>query len=250
MIKVGIIGSCVTRDAFEFTESDFDVKGSYFPRASLISLISEPIDTSTLEIKTDQQWIKWVLTNDYNKSSISQLKQKSPQVICIDLIEERYDLISVGNSYLTKSDEFQKYNSITSNISDAQTIKRGSDIAEELFFDKALHFCKRINETFPDALIIIHEAQYCNYYRENGQLKKFSEKKCYINSLTNSRLNAYYTLLKENIKNSISINIDDQLCISCKHHKWGLSPFHYIDEYYAEFMRRLDFEIAGKLENH
>lgn len=37
MLKVGIIGSCVTRDAFEVTNNVYDVKGAYFPRASLIS---------------------------------------------------------------------------------------------------------------------------------------------------------------------------------------------------------------------
>ncbi|HFQ3213889.1 TPA: DUF6270 domain-containing protein, partial [Escherichia coli] len=40
MLKVGIIGSCVTRDAFEVTNNVYDVKGAYFPRASLISLMS------------------------------------------------------------------------------------------------------------------------------------------------------------------------------------------------------------------
>ena len=239
MVKVGIIGSCVTRDAFELEDCGFDVKGSYFPRASIISLMSPPIITTSLQLNTDQQWIKWVLTNDHNKSTLSQLQQKQPKIICIDLIEERYDVISFANSYLTRSDELLKYHNDINTIQKDNLIKRGSEQAEELFYEKALSFCDKINSNHPDTLVVIHRATYCNYYRENGRIIKFAEKKCFSNSLINSRLELYYELLASKLKNVTSIRVDEQLTLSCKHHKWGVSPFHYIDEYYQDFIKQL-----------
>ncbi|WP_215256022.1 DUF6270 domain-containing protein, partial [Escherichia coli] len=50
MLKVGIIGSCVTRDAFEVTNNVYDVKGAYFPRASLISLMSKEVELPLIHI--------------------------------------------------------------------------------------------------------------------------------------------------------------------------------------------------------
>ncbi|WP_430517511.1 hypothetical protein [Escherichia coli] len=47
-------------------------------------------------------------------------------------------------------------------------------------------------------------------------------------------------LPKEKIKNSISIRLDEQYVVSCKEHKWGLSPFHYINDYYVEFINKLN----------
>ncbi|WP_213056028.1 DUF6270 domain-containing protein, partial [Escherichia coli] len=71
-------------------------------------------------------------------------------------------------------------------------------------------------------------------------IQKFSEERRFLNALTNARLNIYYELLKEKIKNSISIRLDEQYVVSCKEHKWGLSPFHYINDYYVEFINKLN----------
>ncbi len=124
MLKVGIIGSCVTRDAFEVTNNVYDVKGAYFPRASLISLMSKEVEPSPTLINIEKQWVKWVLNNDYNKSTLQQLKSISPDLICIDLIDERYDLVSINDSYL-RSDELLKYIVDVNNVSYREDIKRG-----------------------------------------------------------------------------------------------------------------------------
>lgn len=240
MLKVGIIGSCVTRDAFEVTNNVYDVKGAYFPRASLISLMSKEVEPSPTLINIEKQWVKWVLNNDYNKSTLQQLKSISPDLICIDLIDERYDLVSINDSYLTRSDELVKYIVDVNNVSIEKILKMGCAETEAIFFEKAVCFCEKINNLFPGVLVVIHEARYSDYYLENGNIQKFSEERRFLNALTNARLNIYYELLKEKIKNSISIRLDEQYVVSCKEHKWGLSPFHYINDYYVEFINKLN----------
>ncbi|EHN3615201.1 TPA: DUF6270 domain-containing protein, partial [Escherichia coli] len=186
MLKVGIIGSCVTRDAFEVTNNVYDVKGAYFPRASLISLMSKEVEPSPTLINIEKQWVKWVLNNDYNKSTLQQLKSISPDLICIDLIDERYDLVSINDSYLTRSDELVKYIVDVNNVSIEKILKRGCAETEAIFFEKAVCFCEKINNLFPGVLVVIHEARYSDYYLENGNIQKFSEERRFLNALTNA----------------------------------------------------------------
>lgn len=240
MTKVGIIGSCVTRDAFEFKEHEFDLSGAYFPRTSLVSLMSKPLPNGAFIITAEQPWIKWVLANDQNKTTLKQLKAKNPDIICIDLIEERFNIVESCQTYITKSDEFVKNHIKESITGETREIQRGCIESESIFFEKASLFCKELENIFPEAILVIHRAKYCSHYRENGEIKAFSEKIQFENKIINARLDAYYDLLSNNIKSSFCIEVDKPIQLACKHHKWGVSPFHYINEYYHSFLDKLE----------
>lgn len=239
MKKISIIGSCVTRDAFELHKDLFDVSGSYFPRVSLISMMSPAINIDHTILVSENQWLKWVILNDYNKSIFPQIVQKKPETIIIDLIEERYDLIKVGNSFITRSDEQIKINPSIKKYPEEMIVRRDSDLAQKLFESNANLFCNKINTLFPDIKIVLHNARYSDYYISNGKIFRFDDFKCTQNKKYNFRLDYYLSILSGNINNSFVISIDKELSIANSNHKWGLSPFHYIDEYYEEFIKKL-----------
>lgn len=239
MKKISIIGSCVTRDAFELKKDIFDVSGSYFPRVSVISMMSPAINIDHTTLESENQWLKWVVLNDYNKSIFSQVVQKKPEIIIIDLIEERYDLIKIGNSFITRSDEQVKINPAIKEYSEEMIVRRDSELAHNLFEPHANLFCHKINSLFPDVKVILHNARYSDYYLSNGKIFKFDDLKCAKNNQSNLRLDYYLSILSKNIKNSHILSIDKELSIGNNDHKWGLSPFHYIDEYYEEFIKKL-----------
>ena len=237
--KAAIIGSCVTRDAFEFEPNVIDISGAYFPRASLVSIMSSPISIEHTILSSENQWLKWVVLNDYNKTTLAQVKSKRPEFIFIDLIEERYDLIKLGDSYLTRSDEFVKVNPLSKSPEYGSILGSTSDEATILFYEKAKLFCEKINSDFPDSIVIIHDARYSNYYRDGGMIKQFDVVRRHKNAIMNAKLLSHIDFLGRNISRVKKIRIDDEFSIANKEHKWGLSPFHYIDEYYLEFMREV-----------
>ncbi|WP_339014817.1 DUF6270 domain-containing protein [Aeromonas popoffii] len=237
--KAAIIGSCVTRDAFEFDNSILDISGSYFPRISIISMMSAPIPIDHTILSSENQWLKWVILNDYNKTSISQIKNKNPDYILIDLIEERHDIIKVGDSYLTLSDDFIKINPFAKKEEYSHVVGRESDDVVKLFYEKSASFCERINSDFPNTTVIIHDAKYSDYYMDKGKIKRFDEIRCHKNKVMNSRLDCYVSFLMNRISNVKKISIDKEISLASSGHKWGLSPFHYIDEYYLEFINKV-----------
>lgn len=237
--KAVIIGSCVTRDAFEFEPNLIDISGSYFPRTSLISMMSPPISIEHTTLSSENQWLKWVILNDYNKSTLAQVKSKKPDFIFIDLIEERYDLIKLGNSYLTRSDELLKVNPLSKGPDYDSILGSTSDETTLLFYEKAKLFCERINSDFPESTVIIHDARYSNYYRDNGVIRQFDVIRCHKNAIMNAKLSSHINFLQKNISRIKTIRIDNEISLASKEHKWGLSPFHYIDEYYLAFMKEV-----------
>jgi len=52
--KIDILGSCVTRDAFEYANAKDDyIIDQYFARSSLISIVAPPIDINKESIELD-----------------------------------------------------------------------------------------------------------------------------------------------------------------------------------------------------
>lgn len=241
MKKIAIIGSCVSRDAFEFDKSNFDISAAYFPRASIVSLMSKPIEIDHTVLSDENQWLKWVILNDYNKSTITQVKAKKPDAIIVDLIEERFDLININGNFLTRSDDLLKVYPLIKEVNAANIVSRNSNDDILLFSSHASLFCETLNRELPDVKVIIHDARYSDYYMDNGKIIKFDEHKCYGNKQANARLEMYSKILIKELKNVAYIKLDNEISIANKNHKWGLSPFHYTDEYYEEFMARISY---------
>lgn len=241
MKKIAIIGSCVSRDAFEFDKSKFDISAAYFPRASIVSLMSKPIEIDHTVLSDENQWLKWVILNDYNKSTITQVKAKKPDAIIVDLIEERFDLININGNFLTRSDDLLKVYPLIKEVNAANIVSRNSNDDILLFSSHASLFCETLNRELPDVKVIIHDARYSDYYMDNGKIIKFDEHKCYGNKQANARLEMYSKILIKELKNVAYIKLDNEISIANKNHKWGLSPFHYTDEYYEEFMARISY---------
>lgn len=55
----------------------------------------------------------------------------------------------------------------------------------------------------------------------------------------NAKLSSHINFLQKNISRIKTIRIDNEISLASKEHKWGLSPFHYIDEYYLAFMKEV-----------
>lgn len=105
--------------------------------------MSKEVEPSPTLINIEKQWVKWVLNNDYNKSTLQQLKSISPDLICIDLIDERYDLVSINDSYLTRSDELVEYIVDVNNVSIEKILKRGVQKLKPFFLRRQFASVRR-----------------------------------------------------------------------------------------------------------
>ncbi|WHY33816.1 DUF6270 domain-containing protein [Cytobacillus firmus] len=234
MKTIDILGSCVTRDAFAFDELGKLKVNEYFARTSVISLYSNPISAKLDEIELPSAFQKRMVYNDLTKKFKKYIQKPLSDYLIIDFIDERFRILKTRDSYITRSKEY---------IMSGFKINRTFLPEEErlkLWHEKAEQLINDLNKYYHPEKVILHKAFWQDkYLSENGQLNSFSDAEVAKNNIL---LSSYYEKLEKNIEGLNVIELHG--FVSDEKHKWGLSPFHYQDEYYKEFIRQL-YQIIG-----
>lgn len=219
-----ILGSCVTRDVFRESKTDNKVV-DYYARTTIKSLISKPVTIN--EIKLESKFQRRMIECDFKKTLFEDIKNSEFDIFIIDLIDERFDIVKVDDSYVTRSSEF-----VAAGLENI-----GEKINKSLpdWERECSEFVNRLLSIIPVKNIIIHEAYWAKKYVENGEIKEFPNPN-YIDT-NNSLLKEYYSVLKKLIPTSV-VKFEGDL-LGDSSHVWGLSPFHYNDEYYKNIHNQL-----------
>lgn len=240
MANVVVFGSCVSRDVFSLPNIKFDVSQKYFPRSSIISSVSDPVDINIQELETENQWLKWVIHTDFQKNVFKQIESRDFDLLVIDLIDDRFDLMSVAGSYVTCSDEFIKLNAIKAAGVDMERIDRLSLLAKELYEKAIKVFSKRLLDVCKDKKLVIHRAMYSyQYIDKDGLLQSFIDEKLKRYKRYNDMLSSAYDLLAAQLPFAEILEVEPEFQIGDANHRWGLSPFHYVTEYYKSVESKL-----------
>lgn len=97
-------------------------------------------------------------------------------------------------------------------------------------------FVRQLLDIVPASKIIIHEAYWAYKYIENGEIKEYPNQKNI--ALNNSLLKEYYDFLKKLIPTNI-VKLEGEI-LGDAGHVWGLSPFHYAEDYYKEIYEQIE----------
>ncbi|MFK0312799.1 DUF6270 domain-containing protein [Pseudomonas sp. NPDC090233] len=236
-IRVAILGSCVTRDLFEFQKNtlrDFEIC-FYMARSSVVSWMAPPcfddgmaIDHSSFEGKRshwDKLKLHWQL-----------LEESRPDIVLIDFIDERLGIIHHHNSIVTAStpilEALQRTNT-------EHEVKRPWSKDVEQLREWALPaFLGRVSHICPN--IFVHNAVWATQYKENDAVNEFAggdfERQIELN---NSVIEPMLASL-----DNIAIGIEqiggrDAGLIAGGDHKWAFCPYHYDSAYYKTVAKQL-----------
>lgn len=231
MKRVSILGSCVTRDIYRFVEESHSYK--YYARTSLISLMSQPLDICQENIELSSDFQKRTVFQDCQKSFFQSLEAFDSDYLIIDFIDERFDLMKYQDSYVTYSVEFR--NSKIESLYPFERIARHSESTHQLWEAMCKEFINKLSKFITLDKIILHEAYWSSEYTEEGQLKSF-EKKLEIER-NNQILKRYYDYFKAQIRDVRTVN---ETPLSDSANIWGLSPYHYTDQYYRNILQQIN----------
>lgn len=229
MSKVLIYGGCVTRDVFtkEFDEENHFELLQYFARYSLAKVPFDKVDRVP-DISLSSKFQKRVLLQEMNNELRTALVNLSYNFIIFDFLTIRLPIISYRNTFLTESLELNNSGGLKNNI----PFKRLSP-RDELFWyfwEKGL-LCvldtlKNINKL--DRLYI-QELYWATH--DNGGNLLSNQNNIFIQ---NKYLDRAYKIAKSHLDEDHFIVYNKDLFVSDVNHKWGLSPIHYIKEFYRE----------------
>lgn len=257
-IKIGVIGSCVSRDAFN---SNFikDYKQFYkcvFTQnhMSMIALVSDPVPFNPQKIGDEiTDFNKHILMSDLIKSAWDSLKILEPDYLILDFYADVYlGIIKVGDSYLT--DKTWLYNRTTFfdqfKVEGAMKIENNYEKYMELWKRSVDKFMERMEREFPNIKIIINKVHFTDFYitKDGKEKKRISEsgkyKKIDVDQI-NGWLDEFYNYFEENY-DVAAINYDKEY-LSDENHIWEFFYVHYTQDFYEDFTTKLLHIILNDL---
>lgn len=231
MKKIFISGSCVSRDILEFLKySDYELV-AYHARSSLAVLATKIVDGSTYYqaiSNIPSVFQRRMVEYDFKHMLLKSLALHSFDVLLMDLIDERFHVAMLDqNSAITRSTEF-----LRTELKPRRLINSNSDEFFNLWCNGVKIFFNILNELNIKDRVLIQKAYWSNMLDNGTKIDKFSDE---IIQRENDKLNKMYKHLELYLDEHQFIEIPKDYVIIKSEHKWGISPFHYIDAYY-EFL--------------
>ena len=239
-IKIGIWGSCTTRDIFR---SIFNNYKEYFEivssleRISLVSLMGNSIEFNDEDIQIypldkknmfDSKILRIDLSKDYLKTM-----GKDIDYLIIDEVSEVYfGLIKINNTYITNNFWSYPKTKFYEKISKNDRLSLNNNFIEyyDLWTKNCDKFFEYFRENFPNVKIILNKA------KASSRVLK-SDGSYYVDEEF-QKVADFYNPLVEILENYIETN-HDVLVIDCtndiyvnENHIWGKLPFHLYDNFY------------------
>ena len=242
--SVTILGSCCSRDIFEYLDkASFEIN-LYIARTKLVSQLSEPLSPVD-GINLSSAFQRRLVYNDLEKTQWKDLQKSSGDCCVIDYIDERFKLLKIQTdtltTYITKSNELISSRFLTGKeYQEFQyEFKNNKWWIETVDLDTYLdQFLENILELYKNKKIVLHKAYLQDaYIKENGSFEKFSPAVINNNHQINFLLNYLYNYTEHYIqKNQRKVYVIDlrSKYLASETHKWGLAAMHYQEDYYRE----------------
>ena len=237
-MKIRIYGSCVSRDILSSNYTDELELLSYNARSSIATLNKKNVQCqiegnyyeslTNIESKFQRRMVEY----DFKNKVLDVVNVNNYDLLLIDLIDERFHLAQVSNKLVTRSSEFLK-----SGIRPDRIVSTFSSEYMDLWQAGVDYFINIINETVGLDKLKINKVYWANCASNPKDTDILTNK--WQVELHNQKLNDMYEYLKKRLPESSIIEIDSKLLVADSNHKWGLSPFHYVDDYYKEIGRIL-----------
>ncbi|GAA1184324.1 DUF6270 domain-containing protein [Corynebacterium glaucum] len=221
-----VMGSCVSRDSFEY--SGLPLSG-YRARFSFSSVTSPPVqfDRRALE-KNPSEFQRRMVEGDLAKTNV-ELASKAPgNYVLVDFIDERLPLKINGQSRFTSSPELLA----TDLASTGESLDMFSPDYFDLFEEGWRHFMAAMNQK----TVILNKVFWATEVEGGEPLPNYE-----LILKQNGKLLKLYDIVSRGERKPVYIEYPTQP-VAAKNHKWGQSPFHFGEDfnvYQGEQLRAL-----------
>lgn len=237
--RVAILGSCVTRDAFEFADASWVIQ-KYMARSALASFCGRK---TAVELppytKIDSTFQRRMVIEDVEKRGRRWLAEGDFDWLIHDPIDERFPLANFTDAgVVTVSQEFTKLQTPPSSYS---LTNFPSDEHWQRWQAGWASFVKLLDGYGIRERLIIHRAQWV----ERVQGSDVPTTDSGVITCANQWLDRAYARMGEDIPTERFVSVSERHQVSDPNHRWGISPVHYVEDYYREFLQNLAKVTAG-----
>ncbi|MFF7864171.1 DUF6270 domain-containing protein [Pseudomonas monteilii] len=242
-----IYGSCVSRDIFNLEESSGFKISDYFARSSMASLCSAPYKNTEALERIQSAFRRRMVANDFSKDLLAAVdKLESADLILIDLIDERFDLVALPTGELiTHSNELAESGLLAEeSIEGYKNIPQGTFERRELWLQGMHKFFDLLKDLNKLDAVLVNKVYWASSFELDTQTV-FPVGRGEIDK-ANEDLEWMYGAMERVLDSRQFLNFDNALLTADEFHRWGVSPFHYCEMYYREALA----QIAKKSEKN
>lgn len=235
--RVLIFGSCVSRDIFNIKDLKSHSVIDYFARSSFSSALKPTIVTDNYSINLDSAFQRRIVHSDLTKKFPLTLESLPYDQLLIDLIDERFDLFAFHTGGVCTLSNELIAGGFECRADLGRVVKSGSDEFFKLWEEGWCKFVEILSRTGKLDSLRVNRVFWAEKNENGGDFSpSYSQRGI---SEANKFLERLYERIALDIDFSQFICFDNNLLVGSIHHKWGLSPFHYIDDYYRQALRLL-----------
>lgn len=247
-VRVLIYGSCVSRDAFNYESAKGFQFTEYYARSSFASAFHPKSVVHELYSSIESPFQKRLVKADLLKTSKTSIVNGDYDLLLIDFIDERFALFVLDEGgVVTVSNELVSggFDAKTPPVS-GHVVKSGSEEFLELWKTGWSGFVEAMRAENRMEKVVINRVFWAGRTESGHPFDGFNPQSA------NRFLETLYSLVAKDIPEDQFITYPESVLLGSDQHRWGLSPFHYMDAFYsvtAEGLRLQSQRIGKALDS-
>lgn len=235
-----LYGGCVSRDAFAEMGESATITG-YVARQSLISAFNPPARLKPKLLSSNFQ--NRMLMGDISSDFLPRLEAKfiETDLLVMDLLVERLGVTRIrGGSFVTMSSELKESNVLASIAGQTRGVRFATDEHFGFWSDAAIRLSDYLETNNMKSKTLILETPWAEYTDAGERIKGNTSMSP---SAANEKYARYYRFLSDEC-GLMTYRLPDEHVISAEDHRWGVTPYHYVEAAYQGIGRRVR-ELIG-----
>lgn len=215
----------------------------------MASLCSDAYENSEALEKIPSAFRRRMVAYDFSKEILSEKNQfDNADVILIDLIDERFDLIALPSGQtVTHSNELAESGILEDpSIGGFKVITQGSMERRRLWFQGMQKFFALLKQRKKLDRVLINKVFWASAF-EKPSTCPFPIASTSIEK-ANTELTWMYEVLSHELAGHQFLDFASSHLTADEFHRWGASPFHYCEGYYQEALSQIKQKTASSDE--
>lgn len=232
-----IFGSCVSRDILNVDEFNHFSLVKYYARSSLASACHPIAVQDEYSENLTSLFQRNAVKVDFTKEFVKTLETTMFDDLLIDLIDERFDLFILNEGGVCTLSNEAIASGFECRAELGRVVKSGSDEFFTLWEAGWCKFIELVSRAGKLDCIRVNRVFWADKTANGGDFSPSYS----LRGITeaNRFLQRMYERIAKDIKFSQFICFNKSLLVGAVEHQWGLSPFHYVDDYYHQALRLL-----------
>ncbi len=230
--RIFILGSCVSRDAFGQHNANLFQVETYVARTSLASAMSAPAMGAKIVLDNiNSPFQRRMVELDIQKGLPALLQNSNPDLFLLDLIDERFNLfVSADGAICTISPELSS-SGFNTEQQPGVVIPAFSDAFFDLWENGWNGLLALLQQRQLLPRLYVNRVFWSSVHEDGTPFEAgYTVERI---GFANAFLKLLYQRMEQDLRPQQFIHYPERMLVGANNHRWGSSPFHYVEKFYA-----------------